>query len=64
DPMQLGMKMRGKIQEGRALAQKAIADAQKILTPDQWAKVPKTVKDPLPQRGEGGDGGGFRGPDR
>jgi len=63
DPMQLGMKMRGKIQEGRTLAQKAVADAQKILTPDQWAKVPKSIKDPLPQR-QGGDGGGFRGPDR
>ena len=60
--MQLGMKMRGKIQEGRALAQKAITDAQKMLTPAQWAKVPKSVKDPLPQR-QGGDGEG-RGPDR
>ena len=64
DPQQLGIKMRGKIQEGRSLAQKAIADAQKILTPEQWAKVPKTIKEPLPQRGQGGDGGGLRGPDR
>lgn len=64
DPQQLGQKMRGKIQEARTLAQKAIADAQKILTPEQWAKLPKTVKEPLPQRGQGGDGGGFRGQDR
>jgi hypothetical protein len=64
DPMQLGMKMRGRIQEGRALAQKAITEAQKMLTPDQWAKVPKTVKEPLQQRQQGGEGGGFRGPDR
>ena len=64
DPMQLGMKMRGRIQEGRTLAQKAITDAQKILTPVQWAKVPKDVKEPLPQRGAGGEGGGFRPPDR
>jgi hypothetical protein len=64
DPMQLGMKMRGRIQEGRALAQKAITEAQKMLAPDQWAKVPKTVKEPLQQRQQGGEGGGFRGPDR
>jgi hypothetical protein len=62
DPMQLGMRMRGRIQEGRALAEKAIAEAQKILTPEQWAKVPKNVKEPL-QRPQGGEGG-FRGPDR
>ena len=31
DPMQLGMKMRGRIQEGRKLAETAIADAEKIL---------------------------------
>ncbi len=61
DPMQLGMKMRGKIQEGRKLAETAIADAEKILTPDQWAKVPKNVKEPLQGRGQGGEGG-FRGP--
>jgi len=64
DPQQLGLKMRGKIEEARTLAQKAIADAQKILTPEQWAKLPKTVKEPLPQRGQGGQGGGFRGQDR
>jgi len=56
--------MRGRIEEARTLAQKAIADAQKILTPEQWAKLPKTVKEPLPQRGQGGQGGGFRGQDR
>jgi hypothetical protein len=61
DPMQLGMKMRGKIQEGRMLAQKAIKDAQAVLTPEQWAKIPKEVKEPL-QRPQGGDGEGRRGP--
>ena len=65
DPMQLGLKMRGKIQEGRKLAEKAITDAEKILTPEQWAKVPKNVKEPLQGRGgPGGEGGGFRPPDR
>jgi hypothetical protein len=60
DPMQLGLKMRGRIQEGRALSQKAIDEAQKILTPEQWAKVPKNIKEPLQGRGPGGEGGGFR----
>ena len=64
DPMQLGMKMRGKIQEGRKLAEKAIADAEKMLTPEQWAKVPKNIKEPFQGRGSGGEGGGFRPPDR
>jgi hypothetical protein len=55
DPLQLGMRMRGRIQEGRALAQKAIKDAETILTPEQWAKIPKEVKEPFQQR-EGGQG--------
>jgi hypothetical protein len=55
DPLQLGMRMRGRIQEGRALAQKAIKDAESVLTPEQWAKVPKEVKEPF-QRPEGGQG--------
>jgi hypothetical protein len=55
EPLQLAMKMRGRIQEGRALAQKAIKDAETVLTPEQWAKVPKEVKEPF-QRPEGGQG--------
>jgi hypothetical protein len=55
--------MRGRIQEGRKLSEKAIADAEKLLTPAQWAKVPKNIKEPLQGRGAGGEGG-FRGPDR
>ena len=47
DPLQLGARMRGRIQEGRALAQKALKDAQAILTPEQWAKVPKEIKEPF-----------------
>jgi hypothetical protein len=62
DPLQLGMKMRGRIQEGRALATKALKDAESVLTPEQWAKVPKTIKEPF-QRGPGGEGRGEgRGP--
>jgi hypothetical protein len=63
DPTQLGMRMRGRIQEGRALAEKAVTDAEKILTPEQWIKLPENVKDPVPQRGQG-EGGGVRRPDR
>lgn len=61
DPMQLGMKMRGKIQEGRTLAQKALKDAEAVLTPEQWAKIPKDVKEPF-QRPQNGGGEGRFGP--
>jgi hypothetical protein len=53
DPLQLGMRMRGRIQEGRALATQAIKDAEAILTPDQWAKVPNDVKQPFQRQGQG-----------
>ena len=55
------MKMRGKIQEGRALAQKAVKDAQTVLTPEQWLKIPKEVKEPF-QRPQNGGGEGRFGP--
>ncbi len=58
DPMQLGMRMRGRIQEGRALALKAIKDAESVLSAEQWAKVPKDVKEPF-QRPREGEGRGF-----
>lgn len=63
DPLQVGMRMRDRVQEARALGEKAIADAEKILTPEQWAKIPKNVKEPLSQRGPG-ERGGVRRPDR
>jgi hypothetical protein len=47
DPLQLGARMRGRIQEGRALAQQALKDAEAVLTPEQWAKVPKEIKQPF-----------------
>jgi hypothetical protein len=57
DPLQLGMRMRGRIQEGRALAQQAIKDAEAILTPEQWAKLPNDVKQPFQrQQGQGRTG--------
>lgn len=47
EPARLGVQMRGRIQEGRDLAQKAIKDAEGILTPEQWAKVPSEIKAPF-----------------
>jgi hypothetical protein len=47
DALQLGARMRGRIQEGRALALKAVKDAEQVLTPDQWAKVPDDIKQPF-----------------
>ncbi|MEO8192290.1 MAG: carboxypeptidase regulatory-like domain-containing protein [Gemmatimonadales bacterium] len=61
DPLQLGMRMRGRIQEGRALSQKAVKDLEGVLTPEQWAKVPKEVKEPF-QRPRDGEGPGRSGP--
>jgi Spy/CpxP family protein refolding chaperone len=58
EPMQLMMRMRGRIQEGRALATKAVKDAEAVLTPEQWAKLPKEIKEPFNRGGREG-GGGF-----
>jgi hypothetical protein len=63
DPTQLATRMRGRIQEGRALAETAIMEAEKILTPEQWAKLPQSVKDPVPQ-GAREESGAARRPDR
>ncbi|MEO7367424.1 MAG: Spy/CpxP family protein refolding chaperone, partial [Gemmatimonadaceae bacterium] len=59
DPLQLGLKMRGKIQEARTLAQKALKDAEAVLTPEQWAKIPKNVKEPFQRPQDGGAQGRF-----
>ncbi len=59
EPMQVMMKMRTRIQEGRALATKAVKDAEAVLTPEQWAKVPKEIKEPFSRGGREGGGGGF-----
>jgi len=69
DPLQLGVRMRGRIQEGRELAQKAIAEAESVLTTAQWERIPADVKQPFRRPGAGdgsdgreGDGGGRRRP--
>ena len=57
DPAQAGARMRTRIQEARSLAQAALKDAESILTPGQWAKVPQSVKQPFAQRPDGQEGG-------
>jgi hypothetical protein len=62
DPMTIFAKLQPSITEGRKLATQAINDAKVILTPEQWAKVPESIKTPgLRRDGEGPRGRG--GPD-
>jgi hypothetical protein len=51
--------VRPKLGERGQILQDALRDAQAILTPEQWAKVPETVKNPLRGffGGPGGQGG-------
>jgi hypothetical protein len=56
DAVELGRKMRTRIQEGRDLAEEAVVAAQKMLTPEQWTKLPKRVTDPMSGR-QGQEGG-------
>ena len=66
DPQVIGARMQGKTAEARALAEESVADLQKVLTAEQWAKLPESVRVVPPDRGlggfgGGGDGGGGRG---
>jgi hypothetical protein len=65
DPQVIFARMAGKTNEGRKLAEQAIGELQSALTPEQWAKLPESVKSPPTGRGlgggGGGEGGGFRG---
>lgn len=57
DPLTMMTQMRPRIEQGRTLARDAIKQAQAILTPAQWARVPASIKSPFQQReGEGGRG--------
>jgi hypothetical protein len=59
DPMTVFAKVQPSIAEGRKLATQAINDAKAILTPEQWAKVPDSIKTPGLRRGDGEGGGRF-----
>jgi hypothetical protein len=66
DPMTVFAKIQPSMAEGRKQATEAINEAKAILTPEQWAKVPDSVKTPGLRRDDGqgggrprrGDGGG------
>ncbi|HEY0527721.1 MAG TPA: carboxypeptidase regulatory-like domain-containing protein [Gemmatimonadaceae bacterium] len=59
DPMTVFAKLQPSIAQGRKLATQAINDAKRILTPEQWAKVPESIKTPGIRRGDGEGGGRF-----
>jgi hypothetical protein len=55
DPMTVFAKLQPSMTEARKMATQAIAEAKAILTPEQWAKVPESIKTPGLRR-DGGDG--------
>jgi hypothetical protein len=60
DPGALFGALRPKLEEGRANAQKAVAEAKTILTPEQWAGLPDRIKN----AGQQGFGPGQQGQGR
>jgi hypothetical protein len=66
DPMTVFAKVQPSMAAGRKQATQAISEAKAILTPEQWAKVPDSIKTPGLRRDDGqgggrprrGDGGG------
>src|SRR5256714_2689714 len=56
DPMTIFAKVQPSITEGRKLATQAINGAKAILTSEQWAKVPESIKTPGLRRDGGGEG--------
>jgi hypothetical protein len=63
DPMTIFAKLQPSMADARKRATQAISEAKQILTPEQWARVPESIKTPGLRR-EGGDGRfGRGGPD-
>ena len=62
NPQAIMSKIRPQIVAGRQNLTAAMAQVQKILTPDQWKKVPENIKNPPAFGGGGGRGRGGRGP--
>jgi hypothetical protein len=56
DPGTLMSLLRPELLEARGMSRTALTQAQAILTPDQWKKVPTSIKEPR----QGGGGGGPR----
>ena len=57
DPQVIFARMQGKTNEGRKLGEQAINDLQGALSPEQWAKLPPSVKTMPGGRGAGVGGG-------
>jgi hypothetical protein len=65
DPQVIFARMSGKTAEGRRMAEQAITDLRATLTPEQWTKLPDSLKTVPTGRGfgpGGGDRGERRGP--
>ena len=58
DPQVIGARMQGKTAEARKVVEQSVADLQKTLTAEQWARLPDSIKVVPPDRGLGGFGGG------
>ena len=57
DPARLFATMRPHLTKGRAISRQVLQQAQSILTPEQWAKVPERIRSPgAGRRGFGGNG--------
>jgi hypothetical protein len=61
DPQVFGRQLRPKMQAARLMAAAAIKQAQAVLTPAQWAKVPQSIKMPF-RPYQGGQEGPGQGP--
>ena len=64
DPQVIFARMFGKTNEARKLAEQSIGLLQSALTPEQWAKLPESVKTVPMGRGLGGGDAGGRGGQR
>ena len=62
DAPRFGAQLQPLVREGREMAAAAVRETQRILTPDQWAKVPETTRRPFQRREVGGPGFMFMGP--
>ena len=58
NPAAIMSTLRPRFIEGRANLTTAMGQAQKVLTPEQWAKVPERIKNPAAFGGFGGQGRG------
>lgn len=61
DPARFGAQLQPRVREGREMAVRAVREAQRILTPEQWAKVPEAIRQPFRPR-DGAPGFMFMGP--